>query len=443
MNISRNDVDALNSIITIIVNRSDYFSKVQETLKDYRKKANIPGFRKGHVPMGLVKKQYENRVIIDEVNKLLKENIENYIVNEKIDILGGPIALNNKNIDWSSEKLEFKFEIGLSPSFEIKFNSRKKITSFKIEADNKMVNDQVNNLRKQYGKIVSKDEIKNGYEIVAKFSSIENQIDNTSTFSVDDIKGKKNKQAFLGLKPGKKLQIEANDLFVDIERTQRILGINNEVAKDIKGLISVEINEVNQRVLAQINQDLFDKLYKKENVKSEKELREIISRGIEKQLEQQSDQKLLNDITEYLVKNIKFDLPEDFLKKWIKNSSSNSLSDEKVIDEYSRSEKGIRYQLIESKIISENNLKINNEELKNFAKEMIMTQINHYGQNNTFGNQEMDNMVSRVLSNNEESKRLQEQLMNKKLLGYYKKNAPLNIKKVNFESFIAEAYGKA
>ena len=442
MHISRKDSDSLNSIITITIDQRDYISKVEEVLKNYRKTANIPGFRKGNVPIGMIKKQYEKPVIADEVNKLLQEKLDKFIKDEKLAILGNPLPIINKDLDWTSKSLEFNFEIGLSPKFEINFNTRKKVTHFKIIADDKMINDQQETIRKQYGKIVTRNEIKNEYEITGNFESKENNINTTSTFSVTDFKSKKNKDLLLESKPGDIVKFAVTNLFIDSKKTRRILGIAEDKVSILTGDVSIEIKEVNERILADLNQELFDKIYKSGTIKSVKEFKLKIAEGIEKQVEQQSDQKLLNDVTEFLIKNTKFNLPNEFLIKWIQNSGKETLSIDKAREEFSKSEKGIRYQLIEGKIIADNKLQVKIEELRGFAKEMILNQMTQYGQA-VPSDKEIEEIINRILSNKDEIKRIQEQLMSKKLLNFYKNNIPLNLKKVNFESFVSEAYGKA
>ena len=442
MHISRKDSDSLNSIITITIDQRDYISKVEEVLKNYRKTANIPGFRKGNVPIGMIKKQYEKPVIADEVNKLLQEKLDKFIKDEKLAILGNPLPIINKDLDWTSKSLEFNFEIGLSPKFEINFNTRKKVTHFKIIADDKMINDQQETIRKQYGKIVTRNEIKNEYEITGNFESKENNINTTSTFSVTDFKSKKNKDLLLESKPGDIVKFAITNLFIDSKKTKRILGIAEDKMSILTGDVSIEIKEVNERILADLNQELFDKIYKSGTIKSVKEFKLKIAEGIEKQVEQQSDQKLLNDVTEFLIKNTKFNLPNEFLIKWIQNSGKETLSIDKAREEFSKSEKGIRYQLIEGKIIADNKLQVKIEELRGFAKEMILNQMRQYGQTIP-SDKEIEEIINRILSNKDEIKRIQEQLMSKKLLNFYKNNIPLNLKKVNFESFVSEAYGKA
>ena len=190
-----------------------------------------------------------------------------------------------------------------------------------------------------------------------------------------------------------------------------------------------------------MNQEFFDKIYGPDTVKSEKEMRSKITEGIEKQFEQQSDQKLLNDVTEYLVSKTKFDLPTEFLKKWMQNSGEKPLSAEAANDEYDRSEKGIRYQLIEGKIIADHDLQIKLEELKEFAKEMIVMQMANYGQAG-LPDEELEGVVARIMSNQDEARKLSEQLMSKKLLEFYKSNLLLKKKKLTFDAFVKEAYGK-
>ena len=442
MQISRKDTDSLNSIITITVDRNDFVSKVDDVLKNYRKTANVPGFRKGYVPMSMIKKQYENAVIAEEVNKILKENLDKYLKDEKIDILGNPIPIMNNNLDWKSDSIDFSFELGLSPKFEIDLKTRKKVTYYHILADDKMINEQLNNFQKQYGKIIAKKEVKKEYEITASFDSKENKIETTSSFTIDDIKGKKNKDLILRSKPGASITLECNNLFDETNKAHQFLGISKEAVSNLKGEIIIEIKEVNERILADLNQELFDKIYKPGTVKSEKEINLKIADGIEKQLEQQSEQKLLNDVTDFLIKNTKFELPEKFLVKWMQNSGKEPLTIDRAEEEYIKSEKGIRYQLIEGKIVAENDLQVKIEELKEFAKDMITRQMAQYGQPAP-GEKEMEGIISRILSNQEEGRRLQEQLMSKKLLKFYKENAPLKVKKINFESFVKEAYAKA
>ena len=442
MKISRKDNDALNALLTIDIDRKDFSEKVDVVLSDYRKQANIPGFRKGHVPMGLIKKQYETAVTAEEVNKLLQENLEKYLKEEKIDILGNPLPVMKEVLDWTAETLSFDFELGLSPAFEVDLSGKKKITHYQITADDKMINEQLTHYQKQHGKLITRENPKDDFEINAVLKNEAAEIEVTATFDLTQITGKSNLEELKKAKVGSKLSLAFKKLFKEDATAARLLGVAEDKLKEIEGDIAIEIKEINERELAELNQELFDKLFGPGTVKSEAEMKEKIKEGIEKQFQQQSEQKLLNDVTEYLIDNTSFDLPAEFLKKWMQNSGKEPLTAVRAEEEYERSEKGIRYQLIEGKLIMKHDLQIKFEELKDYAKEMITLQMAQYGQPAP-PEEELDGIVARTMSNQEETRRISDQLMSNKLLDFFKANAPLKEKKVTFDAFVKEAYGKA
>ena len=440
MNISKTDIDKLNAVVNISIDKKDYEQKVHTILKDYRKKANIPGFRKGHVPFGMIKKQYERAVIVDEVNKLIQENLDNYIKKEKLELLGNPLPKEkNNSIDWNHGKMQFEFELGLAPKFEIKLDVLKKVTHYEIEPDKKMIDEQINHIQNQYGKIKAKKKIEKGFEINAQFKNEEIDLDTMANFTMKDIKSRKAIKLLNESEVGSNLNLPSKGLFIDNTTAKRVLSLDDENLKKLSKLdLTLEIKEVNERIPAEINQDLFDKLYKPGTVKSEKELKDKIKEGLQAQFKPQSNQKLMNDISETIVEKTKFKLPSDFLKKWIRSSGKEPMSEEAAIDEYNKSEKGIRYQLIEGKIISDNNLKMTFEELKKFTEALIKKQMGQYGQMPE--KEKLDGIVSNVLSNKEETKRISNQLMGDKMLQFFIEKAPLKRKKVAFEAFIKQAY---
>ena len=443
MDINKIDLDALNAVVKITVDRSDYENNVAAVLSDYRKKANIPGFRKGHVPMGIIKKQYQKAVIADEVNKLLRENLENFIKDQKLDLLGNPLPKSiEKELDWNSKQIDFEFELGLAPKFEVKLDKLKKIVRYEIDPEAKMVNDQQDHIRKQYGKLVSQSTPEKGFEITAQFKNEEYEIEKINTFKLDDLKSKTAISSLKKQTINSIIDFPVKGLYQDNEVLKRALSLSDDKMKELMtSNISLEIKEINERIPAELNQELFDKLYAAGTVNSEKELKEKIRVDLQKQFEPQADQKLLGDITEFLVDKIKFKLPEDFLKRWMQTSGKEKLTFEEAVQEYDKSEKGIRYQLIEGKIISDNNLDISFDELKAFAGTLIENQMRQYGQQPD--QKQIEGIVSNVLSNQEETKRISEQLMSSKILTFFKENAPLKKKKVGFDTFVKEAYGKA
>ncbi|MBC9795027.1 trigger factor [Sinomicrobium weinanense] len=439
MDITREHIDELNAIVKVAINKDDYSDKVATVLNDYRKKANIPGFRKGHVPLGLVKKQYGKAVLVDEVNKLLQDALDKYLTEEKLDVLGNPLPKAQEDFNWDAEDFSFEFELGLAPEFEVTLKGKKAITQYHIVADDKMLNEQVERIQKQYGKLVSKDTVEEGDEITGTFTSEEKEIENKATFSLDKIKGKRNLNKFTDAKVGDVLELKTKSLFQDDHDLITFLKVSHDEAHDLDIAVSFKVEEINKREPAELNQELFDKLFPDGSVTSEEELRTKIKEDSEKQFEQQADQKLLNDITEYLVDSTKFDLPGEFLQKWIQQTGENPLTEDEAREEYEKSEKGLRYQLIEGKIIQENELQVNFDELKDFAKDFIKIQMAQFGQTNP-SEEELDSIAARILSNQDEVKRLSEQLMSQKLLNLYKEKANLKTKEVTYEDFVKEVY---
>ena len=441
MDITKEQIDDLNAVVTVAITKEDYQDKVDKILKDYRKQANIPGFRKGQVPLGLIKKQYGKSVLVDEVNKLLQDNLNKYLTEEKLDVLGNPLPKQQDNFDWNNEELAFEFELGLAPDFEVPLSTKKPITRYKIVADKKMVNEQVERLQKQYGKLVSKDEVGKKDEVTGTFTNAEEEIDNGATVELDKIKSKKALDALKGKKVGDTATLNTKGLFKEDYLLSSVLGISQEKADGLKIAVDFKIDEINEREPAELNQELFDKLFGEGKISSEKEMKERIKEDSEKQFEQQADQKLLNDVTEYFIENTKFELPSEFLTKWIQMTGEEPLTAEQATEQYEKSEKGLRYQLIEERIMKKNSIQLDFEELKEFAKVYIRSQMAQYGQVNP-QEEELDAIAARVLGNQDEAKRLSEQLMSQKLLNLYKEKANLKTKEVTYDNFVKEVYGK-
>ena len=256
MNITRKDIDALNAVVTVNIEKDDYSAKVEKILSDYRKTANIPGFRKGHIPMGMIKKQYGKAVLIDEVNKLLQEALSKYINDEKLDVLGNPLPKPQDDLDWDADNFVFEFELGMAPQFDVKLKSRKAITKYNIIANDKMINNQVDNIRKQYGKLVSKDVVEAGDEITGTFLNEEEEINANSTFSLDVVKGKANEKKFLGAKIGDAITLKTKSLFKESNDLMTYLKVSKEKSEGLAVEVSFTISEINKRELADLDQEL-------------------------------------------------------------------------------------------------------------------------------------------------------------------------------------------
>lgn len=438
MKITLNKKNKLTGIITIEINKDDYEQNVNDVLKRYSKTAKIPGFRKGFVPIGLVKKQYGNAVKVDEINKLLDSSLKKYIHDEKLDILGGPIPHMDNDINWDSEIINFDFEIGYTPEFKINLKPKKPILKYEVKADKKMVDGQIKNIQSQYGKLISKPKVENNSEITANFNCTTDEINNSSMFKTESLKPSFLKR-IIGLKVGNELTEIGSKIFKENYELSRNLKIELENAKKFKSEVSIKIEEINEREMADLDQDLFDKVFGKNSVKSVTEMKNKLSQDFVKQFQNQVDQKLMNDTIEYLIESTKINLPSEFLIKWMKLSSENKISIDEAKSEYEKSEKGMKYQLIESKIIIDNDLQVNFEDLKSFTTDLIKNQMLQYGQAIP-DEKEVDGIVARVMSNKDEIKRLTEQLTSTRILNFFKDNFNYKTKKVSYDEYIKEAY---
>ena len=439
MDITRENIDALNAVVKVDIIADDYQSKVDKILVDYRKKADIPGFRKGHVPMGMIKKQYGKSVMIDEVNKLLQDALNKYLTEEKIEILGNPIPRIQEDFSWDTKSFSFEFELGLVPQFEVNLNSKKKITQYVINADKSLIDKEVENLQSRYGKMSSVGVIDEKTNVTGTFVNEEKEIEKKSTINLSDIKGKTNLKKFIGSKVGDVIELKTKGLFSEDSKLMAALGLSSDETKGLNIKVLFTIEETTEIELADLDQELFDKLFTDGSVKSVTELRNKIKEDAEKQFQQQADQQLLNSVTEFLIDNTSFELPSEFLQKWLATAGEKQLTPEQAAEEYSKSEKGLRYQLIQEKILKDNDIKLDYEELKEYAKGFIRTQMAQFGNMNP-EDSELDDIANRILANQEEARKLQDQLLSQKLMTFYKEKMTFKTKKVSYEGFIKEVY---
>ena len=439
MNITKENVDALNAVVKVDIVTEDYQEKVTEVLNDYRKKANIPGFRKGHVPMGMVKKQYGKSVMIDEVNKLLQDSLNKFITEEKLDILGNPLPRIQDDFNWDADTFSFEFELGLAPEFEVNLNPKKKITQYNVVATDDLIDEEVKNIQTRYGKMSSLEEATEHSNVTGTFVNEEKEINKKSTFLVNDLKGKKNEKKLIGAKVGDVIELDTKKLFEDDHKLQHVLGVSHDDAHDLDVKVTLTIEDITKTEPADLDQDLFDKLFPDGSVKTATELREKIKEDAEKQFQQQADQQLLNAVQEYLIENTKFDLPAEFLQKWLQTAGEKELTKEEASEEYAKSEKGLRYQLIEGKIMKDNDIKIDYAELVGYAKGFIRTQMAQFGNMNP-EEKELNDIAGRILQNQEEAQKLQSQLISQKLMTFFKENMSFKTKEVSYEDFIKEVY---
>ncbi len=441
MNITRNNVDALNAIVTIELAKEDYQGNVDTVLSNYKKNANVPGFRKGAVPMSLIQKQYGKSVLFEEVNKMLQEKLNNYLVEEKLDILGNPLPVMSEDFDWDADVLKFDFELGLAPEFTVDLEGKTNVTKFTIVADEAMLDEQVEYIQKQYGKLVSKEAVEETSELVATVTNEEEGINKDVTIAVADFRTKTNQKKFLNKKVGDQVTVNTKGLFEDDHKLMDVLGIDHDQVHGLEVDVVFTINEINESEKAELNQELFDKLFGQDVVTSVEQLKEKIKEDAEKQFASQADQKYLNDVFEFLLETTSFDLPAEFLKKWLMTAGETPMTAEQAAEEYEKSEKGLRYQLIEGKVMTQYELQLTFEDIKAYTSKLIREQLAQFGQADA-DDKTVEDIVARVMSNQDEVRRISEQAMNEKMLALFTDKVKATVKEISYKDFVKEMYGE-
>ena len=296
-------------------------------------------------------------------------------------------------------------------------------------------------IQKQYGKLISQDKVEEGFDVVGTFTNEEKGINAPANFGLDIFADKKAAKAFIGKKVGDVVTIGTKGLFDDDHKLMDYLKVGHDDVHGLDITVNFTIEEINSTERAELNQELFDKLFGAGVVSSVEDVKAKIKEDAEAQFAQQADQKFLNDVTESLIENTKFDLPASFLKKWMKTMGETPLTDEQIEEEYAKAEKGLRFQLIEGKVMADNNLQITFEDLKAHTADLIKKQMAQFGQLNP-SDEEVAGIVARVMGNQDEVKRLSEQVMGEKMIGLYNDKVKAKSKEVNYDQFIKEMYGE-
>lgn len=426
MNITKNTTDKLNAVLTVTVDKADYQEKVVDVLNQYRKTANIKGFRKGQVPMSFVKKQYEQAVIFDTVNEILQKSVSDYINTEKLSILGNPVPVI-KDVDWDADQLSFDFELGLAPEFDVDL-SKVEVESYKVKVADDEIQKYVDNFASRFGSLKSLTEAE--AEAVLKVeAAVEGQEAKPTFIRLEELK---DASAFIGKKVGDVVEVNSNDIFDTAEEAAQQL--NTEVSEE-GTKVAYTIKEINKAEKAEVNQELFDKVYGEGAVDTEEAFRNKIKEESENMYSKESDKQIINDVVAKLLDTVKFDLPTEFLTKWLITSNENVTSEEQAKEELTKMDKGLRYQLIEAKIAEVNNVEVNAEEVKEAAFAAIKDQLKMYGQT-SIPEETLQQIAMSALQNQEEYNRLSYQVFTDKMLDIFKNNVKLNEKEVTFDEFV-------
>jgi len=441
MDIKRVAIDAVTETIVMTVVHMDYKGQVAKRINEKMPLATVKGFRKGAVPKDLVEKQYGKAIKQEEVQKVVDLALERFVQSERLNLLGTPLAKVNEDFSWDTEELVFEYEIGLVPNFELDLEAKNDIVKYVVSADDKLIEGQVERIQKQFGKAIPQDVVVAGADLTGTFTNEEKGINNTTTISLDMFKDKATADKFIGKKVGDVVTVNTKDLFEDAHQLMDVMKVSHDEVHEIVVDVDFTIEAINTTEMAELNQELFDKLFGAGTVASLEELKAKIKEDAESQFAQQADQKLLADVQDFLIENTKFDLPAEFLKKWLQTVGEKKLSPEEAEVEYARSERGLRFQLIEGRAMATTDIKITFEDLKAFTTKSIRQQMAQFGQTNPT-DEEVQGIVARVLSNQDEVKRLSDQVVGEKMLELFKEKAKPTTKEVTYDEFIAASYGE-
>ena len=450
MKISHEKYDTNLGVIIVKVESSDYLDTLENKLLEYKKNAVIPGFRKGKVPIGIINKKYRVPLLVDEVNKLIQKEIYTYISNENLQILGSPIPKPNNDINWEhQDSFDFEFEIGFSPKLDFNISSKDKLNYYKIIVDQEMVDSYVLDITKRHGKMSNVDISIEGDLIYCDIVQLdenkeilEGGINNKATVSMDFLKNKKSKSKFIGVKIEDNIIINLFDIFDKNSDLSSMLNVSKEDLNSLESEnFSFKVINISRLAPAKIDKDLFQKIYGDDTVKTKKQFIDKINKETSKNFDLESDRMLKNDVVDYLIKKIQISLPDDFLKKWLMHTSKDEITLEKIEKEYEMYSKSMKWQLIENEIISSNNIKVTEEELKFHTQKLIEFQMKQYNQPVPL-NEKMEEIISNILSNDDEKKKIYDQIYDKKTISFYKDNFKLSEQSITYDDFIKLATEK-
>lgn len=431
--------DAVNEVIVINVVHADYKDLVQKRVNQKTPSATIKGFKKGKAPKDLVAKQYGFNFKIEEVNLLVNQQLEKFIKEENINMLGTPLLINNPDFTWDADTLVFEHEIGLVPKFELTLENIN-ATKYNVVASEELIDSQINRIRKQFGTLNPSDAVEIDSEIEATFKNIELDIDAIQTFALSVFQNQETKDLFIGKKVGDTFTLNASNLFDSDDKIKDFLSVDEEQLTSFDFEISAEIIKISSVQDAALDQDLFNKVYGEGKVNSEEEMRQTIKTEAEQYFVEQANQKLTQDVIAATIEVNNIPLPAEFLTRWLKTAGETILSDEEAAIEYQKSANSLRYQLIEEKLMTINEYRITFDDLKAHASNTIRLQMQQYGYGNAT-DEEVQSIVAKTLSNQDEVQRISRAVYKVKTLEFLVSKANLTEKEVTFEQFIKESYG--
>jgi len=444
MNISQEKIDKLNAIVTINIKPEDYQPRVDKAIKDHAKKAKIPGFRPGMVPPAHIKKMYGKSILVDEVNNLLSDSLNNYINEQQLEVLGQPLPKidDSREYNWDfADNFEFNYEVGLAPEFDIDFSSKDKVTQYVIKADKDTLAARITNIRKSYGKMTNPDVSADGDVLYAELvqlspdgSVFDGGISNTTSVRLDQVQDEQVKKSLIGLKKGDEVTLDIQKAYHnDATRIAAILKVDEDTAAELKSNFRLSVKNVNRLEESDLNQEFFDKLFGEGKITTEDGFRAEITKELEAMYEQDSERKLQNDLYKLSIDKAKFELPDEFLKRWLK-ATNEKLTDEELVGGYNDFAQNLKWTLLENKIIKDNKIEIKYEEVFAAAKQRLDAQFRMYSPQ-PLSDEQLGQYTVQYLQNKEEANKIFEEVKAVRVLDYLKSIVTLDKKEISAKGF--------
>lgn len=445
MNVSLKNNDALSGIVKLEIVKADYADQVEKNLRGFRQKANVPGFRKGMVPMGMVKKMYGKHVLLEEVNKLVSENLYKYIRENNVRILGEPLPNESeqKTLDFDKdEDFEFCFDVAFAPEINIALSKNDKLPYYQVAIDGEMLDSQVNSYRANFGAYDKVDEVEEKDLVKGTVAELENGSPKEGGIVVEDavlmpsyIKAEDEKAKFIGAKVNTVVVFNPNTAYEGAEaEIASFLKIDKEKVAETTGDFSFEIKEITRHQDAEMNQELFDKVFGENVVTSEEEFKNKIKEALAEQFAPQSDFKFLTDTRDMLVERAgELNFADDLLKRWLLAANEKN-TPEQIDADFPQILQDLKYQLIKDSLVKNNNLKVEDADVEGFAKRVAKAQFAQYGMLSV-PEDVLNNYAKDMLKNKQTLQNILDRAIEEKLAAWLKEQVELDVKEVSADEF--------
>ncbi|MCE7956122.1 MAG: trigger factor [Bacteroidetes bacterium CHB6] len=440
MNITKEDVTQLNSLIRIKLTPSDYKNDVDTAIKKFRKSATMPGFRAGHVPEGMIRKMYGKSFLADELNRIVSKSLHEYLKENNLMVLGDPLPKDTEHTNnfENPSDFEFLFEIGLAPAINFDVASIAAVDYYEIEVDDKRVETYIDDLRRKHGKFSNPEQAEENSILYGELAELdengnvkEGGITSTTTLSVELVKDADTRKKLIGIKKDDSVVFNPNKAMQDVTEVAYMLRIDKDKAEKLTSDFQYKILSVNKVEKADINQELFDKVFGENTVTTEQDFRERVKADIAAMFRHESIHKFNHDTEDAILKQMNLSLPDEFLKKWIMTMNEKPITTEQLEKEYPSYSREMQWRMIENEIATKQNIKVEQEDLKQYAASVIMQQFGQY----SLGAEMIEDFANRYLQKQENVSKAAEAVKSKKVFDYLNQMVPKNVKNVTYEEF--------